>query len=61
MLNFFLKCYRPLSKDALALGRLQQENLCLQSVTSQQNKTSVILTDCSETKKEQVTWCFSAV
>lgn len=50
--------FRPLSKDDLALGQLQQEDMCLQSQNSTVSKSSVILAACAPSKTEQVNFSF---
>ncbi|KAG8198065.1 hypothetical protein JTE90_020898 [Oedothorax gibbosus] len=49
---------KPLSKDDLALGQLQQEDMCLQSQNSSISKSSVVLMPCSPSKIEQE-WRFA--
>ncbi|XP_035211865.1 polypeptide N-acetylgalactosaminyltransferase 16-like isoform X2 [Stegodyphus dumicola] len=49
---------KPLSKDALALGQLQQENMCLQSEINNKTKSTVNLAICLEKKPEQE-WYFA--
>ncbi|GFY71583.1 polypeptide N-acetylgalactosaminyltransferase 2 [Trichonephila inaurata madagascariensis] len=49
---------KPMSKDIVAMGQLQQENLCLQSQIIKENKTTVALAGCATSKPEQE-WHFA--
>ncbi|KAF8795925.1 Polypeptide N-acetylgalactosaminyltransferase like protein [Argiope bruennichi] len=49
---------KPISKDVLAMGQLQQENLCLQSQNVKENKTTIALALCAASKPEQE-WHFA--
>ncbi|XP_054723563.1 polypeptide N-acetylgalactosaminyltransferase 14-like [Uloborus diversus] len=50
---------KPISKDALALGQLQQEKMCLQSQAKGNNKALLMLALCDYNKPEQE-WHFAA-
>ncbi|GIY21247.1 polypeptide N-acetylgalactosaminyltransferase 2 [Caerostris darwini] len=49
---------KPTSKDVVAMGQLQQENLCLQSQIVKENKTIISLVPCAASKSEQE-WHFT--
>ncbi|PRD33080.1 UNVERIFIED_CONTAM: Polypeptide N-acetylgalactosaminyltransferase 14 [Trichonephila clavipes] len=49
---------KPMSKDIVAMGQLQQENLCLQSQIIKENKTTVALAGCATSNPEQE-WHFA--